>query len=113
MSKPVTTPIQTIVVPDTRFEQTFKNALKKEAKRMKAARLGITTLDDNAPVTPMVVAKVVVRDVFFMPLVQGVLWTSFLIAIKPWLRNAVWQGRRFGMSVYRLVLGKDLVRKRV
>lgn len=108
-------------VPDTRFEQTFRRALTREAEKHRAAqwrKMGvvdpvlINELQKAQPpsISKLVVCKVVLRDVIFMPLVQGLLWTGVLIAMKPWLKNAVAHGRRLGSSIYRLVLGTDLVK---
>ncbi|QLL32274.1 hypothetical protein HG536_0C04430 [Torulaspora globosa] len=108
-------------VPDTRFEQTFRRALAREAERERASqwkKMGIvdpvviSQLQKVQPpkISKLVVCKVVVRDVILMPLVQGLLWTSILIFMKPWLRQVVYQGRRLGSSIYKLVLGTDLVK---
>ncbi|SCU83808.1 LAMI_0C04786g1_1 [Lachancea mirantina] len=100
-------------IPDLRFEQTFMNAVRKEA----IARHGITaktqdSSDGKVKITAGVVCKVILRDVFLMPFVQGILWTSVLIAMRPWLSNATRSGQRLGRYIYRTILGKDLVPKR-
>lgn len=112
-------------VPDTRFEQTFKRALNQEAERQRIFEwkkmgvmdpLVINQLQKNQPpkVSGYVVCKVVARDVILMPLVQGVLWTSLLIMMRPWLGSVVRNGRKLGIFIYRTVLGTDLIkRKRV
>lgn len=107
-------------VPDTRFEQTFRRALTREAEKQRATqwhKMGvdpamISELQKVQPpqISKIVVCKVVVRDIVLMPLVQGLLWTGILIAVKPWLKNVVSHGRKLGSSIYRLVLGTDLVR---
>ncbi|QLQ80533.1 hypothetical protein HG537_0D05340 [Torulaspora globosa] len=108
-------------VPDTRFEQTFRKALVREAERERASqwrKMGIvdpvviSQLQKVQPVeiSKVVVCKVVIRDVIVMPLVQGLLWTSILIFMRPWLRQMVYQGRKLGSSIYKLVLGIDLVK---
>lgn len=109
-------------VPDTRFEQTFKRALVREAERQRASqwkKMGlndpqvISQLQKIKPpnISKLVVCKVVFRDVFLMPFVQGIIWTTALIALKPWLGQAVAHGRRMGSALYRIVLGPDLVKK--
>lgn len=87
-------------VPDTRFEYTFKRALNREAEKQRTLqwkKMGvvdppvINQLRKNQPakISSYVVCKVVARDVILMPLVQGVLWTSLLITMRPWLRSVV------------------------
>lgn len=108
-------------VPDTRFEQTFKSALVREAERERASqwkKMGlqdpkaISQLQKVKPptVSKLVVCKVIFRDVFFMPFVQGIIWTTALIALKPWLGLVVKNGRKIGSKVYRMVLGTDLLK---
>lgn len=108
-------------VPDTRFEQTFRRSLAREAERQRASQwrkmgivdpLVISQLQSVQPptISKLVVCKVVVRDVILMPLVQGLLWTGLLIVMRPWLRLMVSQGRKLGSSIYKLVLGTDLVK---
>lgn len=108
-------------VPDTRFEQTFMRALMKEAEKQRASewkKMGIVdppVINQLQKVQPpsiskLVVCKVVVRDVIVMPLLQGLIWTGLLIAMKPWLKYMVYQGRKMGSSIYRTVLGIDLVK---
>ncbi|CUS23560.1 LAQU0S10e03202g1_1 [Lachancea quebecensis] len=110
--KPVTG-AQKIVVPDLRFEQTFQKALRREAnKNQKASSQGHITADTDSVISASVICKVVLRDVLLMPFLQGILWTSALIALKPWLRMVMVHGRLVGRRIYELVLGKDLVRKR-
>ncbi|CAR28185.1 hypothetical protein ZYGR_0N06770 [Zygosaccharomyces rouxii] len=110
-------------IPDTRFESTFKRALNREAEKQRTLQwkkmgvedpLVINQLQKNQPVkiNSYVVCKVVARDVIFMPLVQGLLWTSLLITMKPWLRSVIQNGRKFGTFIYRTVLGTDLIKKK-
>lgn len=108
-------------VPDTRFEQTFRRALTREAEKQRATqwkKMGvvdpvvINQLQKAKPptISKAVICKVVVRDVFLMPFVQGMLWTSILIAMRPWLKQVVNHGRKLGTTIYRLVLGTDLIK---
>lgn len=110
-------------VPDTRFQQTFQRALAREADRQRTLEwkkmgvvdpLVINQLQKGQParVSTYVVCKVIARDVILMPFVQGILWTSLLIMLKPWLRGVVIHGRKMGTFIYNRVLGIDLVKKK-
>ncbi|SCV04404.1 LAME_0H18162g1_1 [Lachancea meyersii CBS 8951] len=101
--------VQKLAIPDLRFQQTFQNALKREAKKNK--KIG-TEGNDDENISTAVICKVILRDVLFMPFVQGILWTSILIAMKPWLRFTVQQGQMCGQRLYNFILGKDLVPSR-
>ncbi|SCV01168.1 LANO_0F10484g1_1 [Lachancea nothofagi CBS 11611] len=101
--------VQKLAIPDLRFQQTFQNALKREAKKNK--KLG-TESEGNDRISASVICKVVLRDVLLLPFLQGILWTGILIAMKPWLRLVVRQGQQCGQKLYNLVLGKNLVPKR-
>ncbi|CCE62603.1 hypothetical protein TPHA_0C04520 [Tetrapisispora phaffii CBS 4417] len=113
-------PQETLKVPDVRLEQSFNNALQKEAEKQRVAKLKKEGLDDSkilqiqknepATVTKYIVWKVILRDMILMPFIQGALFTGLLMAVKPWLRGVVGNGRRFGSYIYKLVLGKDLVK---
>lgn len=97
-----------ITIPDVRFEQTFRAALAKESARqrqLRAQKEGEAAADGEAGISALVVAKVVVRDVLLMPLVQGALWTGLLITMKPWLRLCMLGGRRAGQAFYRALVG--------
>lgn len=110
-------------VPDTRFEHTFRRALNREAENQRTSQwkkmgvvdpLVVNQLQKNEPpkISSYVVCKVVARDVILMPLLQGVLWTSILIMVRPWLRGVVQNGRKIGSYIYRTVLGTDLIKKK-
>ncbi|CAR23245.1 uncharacterized protein KLTH0E04576g [Lachancea thermotolerans CBS 6340] len=104
---------QKVAVPDLRFEQTFQRALRREAsKNQKATSQGHSTTDADATISASVICKVVLRDVLLMPFLQGILWTSALIALKPWLHMVRIRGQLVGHRIYEMVLGKGLVRKR-
>ncbi|SCU97742.1 LADA_0H07998g1_1 [Lachancea dasiensis] len=102
--------VQKLAIPDLRFQQTFQNAVKKEARRTNERPE--TQSDKQGHLTASVICKVVLRDVIIMPLVQGMLWTGILIAMKPWLRFMVRQGQLCGHQLYSLILGKNLIPKR-
>lgn len=105
---------QKVSIPDLRFEQTFKNALKREALKNKQykAKNGTDT-DSESPLSASIICKVVLRDVLLLPFLQGALWTGVLIAMRPWLWHVKMQGLQLGRRIYNLVLGKDLVPKRM
>ncbi|SCW01161.1 LAFE_0D06436g1_1 [Lachancea fermentati] len=115
MSKPTTIlgEVPKIAIPDIRFEQTFKNALRREATKNHKLHATQQGSQEKPVVTAAIVCKVVFRDVLLVPFVQGILWTGFLIALKPWLRHMVFQGRKVGKFIYRQVLGTDLINKGV
>lgn len=110
-------------VPDTRFEQTFRRALTREAEKQRTVhwkKMGvvdpvvINQLQKMHPpvISNLTIFKVIVRDVLLMPFVQGMLWTSILIIMRPWLGKVVTHGRKMGSSIYKLVLGTDLIKSK-
>lgn len=100
-------------LPDLRFEQTFRLSLKKES--MKQNKLALSAEDGSLvdpPITPYVVAKVVIKDVLVGSFVQGVVFTSFLIICKPWLRMCASAGRNLAVRLFGTITGRDLIRRR-
>lgn len=87
-------------LPDLRFEQTFRQSLRKEA--LKQHKLTVSKSDGSVvdpPVTAYVVAKVVFKDILLGPFVQGVLLSSFLIVTRPYLLYC----RRAGLNFARRI----------
>ncbi|CEP60619.1 uncharacterized protein LALA0_S01e15104g [Lachancea lanzarotensis] len=101
--------VHKLPIPDLRFQQTFQNSLKREAKKNK--KVGTEQANDEGTINAAVICKVVLRDVLFLAFVQRILWTTVLIAMKPWLRYVVRQGQTSGRAIYNLVLGKNLIPK--
>lgn len=89
-----------IPIPDTRFANVFNNALNKEVKKQNLSSPNFK-----------VVAKVLIRDIILMPFVQSIVWTGFLISFKPMVRHFIQWGKAFITSIYKLVLGTDLIKK--
>ncbi|AET39436.1 uncharacterized protein Ecym_4381 [Eremothecium cymbalariae DBVPG len=109
-----------LAIPDIRFEQTFMVALKKEAlkqhqykiRKLKGSQDIVVSEDFGEPtITTFVVAKVIVRDVVLLPLVHGMLWTGFLIMMKPWLKACTQNGRRLGAGIYNVIVGRNVYPK--
>lgn len=96
-----------IKIPDTRFEQTFRRAIDREVAKQNALS-GKSTDDKKSGPSAYVICKVVVRDVLLMPFIQSVLWTGFLLGLKPWLRMVVGFGRRTGEYLNRALYGGRL-----
>ncbi|CCD25974.2 uncharacterized protein NDAI_0G01990 [Naumovozyma dairenensis CBS 421] len=73
--------MKTIVIPDTRFQQVFQNALERERNKLYP---DTTKQNTGTLVTEsLVIFKVILRDVILLPFIQSVLWTEFLIVCKP------------------------------
>ncbi|CUM54462.1 unnamed protein product [Debaryomyces tyrocola] len=49
------------------------------------------------PISPSIIAYAVFKDQILMPLIQGFLWTGFLISVRPFLGIIVQQGQRCGL----------------
>ncbi|SCU85066.1 LAFA_0D13696g1_1 [Lachancea sp. 'fantastica'] len=104
------TEVQKLPIPDLRFQQTFQNSLKREAEKNK--KVGTQEANGEGVINAAVVCKVVLRDVLILPFVQGILWTTVLIALKPWLRYVNLKGQACGRAIYNMVLGKNLIPKK-
>lgn len=110
-------------LPDLRFEQTFMKSLygysgqsKKEPNPSTHSYLTDEELNllneeadaeeidirDNA-ITPSIIAYAIVKDQIIIPLIQGFLWTGFLISVAPVLRIIVRNGQVAGRRFYNLV----------
>lgn len=109
MPKPPSIPI-----PDLRFEQSFLKSLHNYANPRSAtltdadlAKLNSASDDENdlpemkpiAPITPGIVALAIIKDQIFMPLLQGFLWSGFLLSLAPLARMIVASGRSTGLWV--------------
>ncbi|CAH00870.1 uncharacterized protein KLLA0_D16192g [Kluyveromyces lactis] len=97
-------------LPDLRFEQTFKQSLRKEA--LKQNKLTLSVADGSVvdpPITPYIVAKVVARDILISPFLQGVFLSLFYIVAKPWLQYCRQAGRNIGRSIIRNLFGKNAI----
>lgn len=110
-----------ILIPDIRFEQTFMNSLKKAALQQHKSKIEalknsgvefVDTEDIDPPITTSMVLKVILKDVLFLPMLQGLLWTGLMIAMKPWLRACARSS--FYLSQYMIdsVLGRSILRNR-
>ncbi|SMN19962.1 similar to Kazachstania naganishii KNAG_0L01230 hypothetical protein [Maudiozyma saulgeensis] len=88
-------------IPDLRFSNVIYNALAKETKRQNLT-------DPNLKI----IAKVLLRDVILMPFIQSIVWTGFIISLRPTLKNLVQLGKSFNSSVYNLIIGADLRKER-
>lgn len=118
MNKPPVIPI-----PDLRFEQLFLRSLDKYTAPSVAplTETELQIVDDGeedkevnlkpiGPITPGIVVYAVIKDQILMPLLQGFLWSSFLILARPALGLVVANGQATGRWLYRL-LGLDRARK--
>ncbi|KAL3235120.1 hypothetical protein RNJ44_02908 [Nakaseomyces bracarensis] len=105
-------------IPDTRFEYTFRRALDKERAKVRAQNLvnqsqsqKASGQEEDVGLSAYVVCKVVVRDVLLMPFLQSVLWTGFLLGLKPWLRAVRGLGRSAGQYLNTMLYGGRLSRR--
>lgn len=112
-----------ITIPDLRFEQSFLKSLQTYANGKKTlADDELKLLDEPgedspqfqpiAPITPGIVAMAVIKDQIIMPLIQGFLWSGFLISVRPFLGLVVASGQRCGIWFGNMVgLGQLGVRR--
>lgn len=119
-------------LPDLRFEQSFLRTLGAYAGRksppspsdvagLSDRELALVNADLNAaeqheleplpPITPGIIAFAVIKDQIIMPLIQGFLWTGFLISVLPVLRLIVGHGQQVGKRLYD-ILGISRVPRR-
>ncbi|CDO93974.1 unnamed protein product [Kluyveromyces dobzhanskii CBS 2104] len=99
-------------VPDLRFEQTFRQSLKREA--LKQNKLTLSVADGSVidpPITPYVVAKVVFKDVLLSPFLQGVALSLFYMAARPWLQHCREAGRNLTKRILSSLFGGDLIHR--
>ncbi|ODV64810.1 hypothetical protein HYPBUDRAFT_154148 [Hyphopichia burtonii NRRL Y-1933] len=117
--------MNTIAIPDLRFEQSFTRSLNSYAiqqqeskiRRHEAADVNLEELNaklDEAeqqelqtsgahgvqpigPITPGIVIYAIIKDQILMPFIQGFFLTGVLIAIKPFLNTITAQGQRCGI----------------
>lgn len=108
-----------IPLPDLRFEQTFMKQLygyAAEAKPSKPAQLSDSDialinmeLDELYPTIPLpqitvpIVVYAVIKDQIILPLIQGFLWSGFLLSVAPVLSWVVVRGQGSGMWVANLI----------
>ncbi|KAF3992109.1 hypothetical protein FT663_02426 [Candidozyma haemuli var. vulneris] len=119
MSRPPKIPI-----PDLRFEQSFLRSLHayagaevaplsdKELENVddEDAEDKVSDLKPIGPITPGIVIFAVIKDQILMPLIQGFMWSGFLLTVRPMLRLVVASGQATGLWLYRL-LGLDQARR--
>lgn len=102
-----------IPIPDLRFEQLFLRSLDAYAsasvKPLSDAELQNvddeaedkeTQLKPIAPITPGIVVLAVIKDQILMPLLQGFLWSGFLLMVRPALGLVVASGQSTGKWFY-------------
>ncbi|KAK6200991.1 serine-rich protein [Scheffersomyces amazonensis] len=107
-----------IHIPDLRFEQTFMRQLNGYAQtgpsrssplsdaELQAANVDIDEEVDEKPIgviTPSIVLYAIFKDQILMPLVQGFLWTGFLLSVRPILNIIVRQGQLSGIWLSNLM----------
>ncbi|KAG0666956.1 hypothetical protein C6P45_000165 [Maudiozyma exigua] len=88
-------------IPDVRFSNVFYKALTKETEKQKLVNPNLK-----------VVVKVLVRDVILMPFIQSILWTGFIISVRPSVKHLISVGKSFKSSVYNMIIGSDLTNKK-
>jgi hypothetical protein len=88
-------------IPDLRFESSFRRSLQFEARKSQAGSLATSNPDEPLPITPLVVLKVILKDTFIMPLIQGVIYSMVLLLAKPWLIKVAQNGREFGIKLFK------------
>ncbi|WBF12468.1 hypothetical protein N7582_001761 [Saccharomyces uvarum] len=79
------TPNKQLNIPDLRFGKVFERALYRDLTPSASRSRKLA-----------VVAKVVVRDVLLMPLVQSIVLSVVLIGVKDWLRYIRLKGFTLG-----------------
>jgi hypothetical protein len=104
------------VIPDLRFEQSFLNTLNGYAEQNQVESTAKGELGEDIGkqpvITPGIVVYSIIKDQMIMPLIQGFLWTGFLISISPVLKMIVRQGQVMGVKVYNMLgLGKIPTRR--
>lgn len=120
-----------LTLPDLRFEETFMKSLygysgyRKSPQKSSPPRhltdkelelvneeLDQQELDiiDKPLITPGIVAYAIIKDQIILPLIQGFLWTGFLISISPFLKLVVRQGQIAGQKLYAM-MGLDNLRR--
>lgn len=103
--------VPVIPIPDLRFEQTFLRSLQKyvdAGKPLTDTELALLAEDGEdrppqiqplAPITPGIVILAIVKDQILMPLLQGFLWSGFLLSLRPMMGLVVASGQRCGTWV--------------
>lgn len=119
-----------IKIPDLRFEQSFMRSLQAYSGQKQPVEPTTVTglsdaelellsaevdakeqqeVDDSlgmgpiGQITPLIVIYAIIKDQIVMPLVQGFVWTGFLIVARPFLRQMVQWGLNSGTYVANLV----------
>ncbi|AMD20657.1 HDL087Cp [Eremothecium sinecaudum] len=106
-----------IVIPDVRVEQNFRKSVfaaarKEHETKVKPLRGSEAQIDDSeVGITISAVVKVVFKDVLLLPLLQGMMWTGLMIAMKPWLRACGRNGYLLGRYIYDTITGRHLLKK--
>lgn len=88
-------------IPDVRFSNVFYKALTKETKKQNLENPNLK-----------VIVKVLVRDVILMPFIQSILWTGFIISIRPSVKHLITASKSFNSSIYNLITGSDLTKRK-
>ncbi|EEQ36753.1 hypothetical protein EJF18_10903 [Clavispora lusitaniae] len=122
-------------IPDLRFEQSFFRSLQTYANKkaginhtLSEKELKLMGVDESAedlnvegntlqapvaplaPITPSVVAYAVIKDQIILPLLQGFLWSGFLLCLGPVMRAIVANGQTCGTWLAQMVgLGRKPV----
>lgn len=86
-------------IPDLRFQSAFMSSLAAENSKV-YANSDSNSNSTQRPISLYVVAKVVVRDILFMPLVQGTVYAMVLLLARPWLAAVAHSGREFGVRLF-------------
>lgn len=119
-----------IPLPDLRFEQTFMKSLygyagRKYEEPEHVGQMGLTDeellmlnndidaeeerianegeLKPINPITPSIVIYAIIKDQIFMPFVQGLLWSGFLIFTRPVRQALIALGSRCGIWLYNIL----------
>ncbi|CUM52601.1 uncharacterized protein AC631_00638 [Debaryomyces fabryi] len=69
----------------------------KQEQQILESPSGPSGLRPIGPISPSIIAYAVFKDQILMPLIQGFLWTGFLISVRPFLGIIVQQGQRCGL----------------
>ncbi|CEP25204.1 unnamed protein product [Cyberlindnera jadinii] len=86
-----------IPIPDLRFESSFRKSLNTEYSK---AGINASTESVDRYTNAMVITKVIMRDLIFMPLIQGFIFSSLMILARPWLVKVARNGRQFGVAFF-------------
>ncbi|ANZ75946.1 BA75_02946T0 [Komagataella pastoris] len=83
--------MNTLVIPDLRYEQSFWRTLNANSVRTSSAK---------PQVTAKVVAYTIAIDHVLKPFIQGFLWAELLYILRPALRKIFTSGRNAGIRIF-------------